>query len=173
MTCYKSHMLPEEVNKGCDYITHIMLYLWGFSTFFRNRSIVKSLFRHMVCSEMPKSCIWGVCSSSSSIRRAHLGVKGMGGGAGVLREGWGRLIWGIGGTSEHHSAPARALFSCISDRPKSESCGVRSTSVKGGGPTFRDDEDWSSPISSPPADLVSLSPTSSTSASDSWPLASG
>lgn len=69
------------------YIMHIMVYLWGFSTFFMSRSIVKSLFRHMVCSEMPKSCIWGVCSSSSSIRRAHLGVMGIGGSAGVLSEG--------------------------------------------------------------------------------------
>lgn len=69
------------------YVMLIMLYLWGFSTFFRSRSMVKSLFRHIVCSERPKSCIWGVWSASSSIRRAHLGVNTIGGGAGVLSVG--------------------------------------------------------------------------------------
>lgn len=152
-----------------------MLYLWGFSTFFRSRSIVKSLFRHMVCSEMPKSCIWGVCNSSSSIRRARFGVKGMGGGAGVLSAGWGRFISGIGGTSEHHSAPARVLFSCSSERPKSESCGVRSMSVKGGGTMFGSDEEESPPASSwlPSSSSSSSSADlTSSSASDSEFLAS-
>lgn len=169
-------MLPVEYNTVSSIHYVLCMYLWGFSTFFWSRSIVKSLIRHMVCSEMPKACIWGVSSSASSIRRAHLGVMGMGGGPGVLSEGWGRLILGIGGTSEHHSAPASALFSCISDRPKSESCGVRSMSVTGGGPPMGGDEGWLPPASpfwfspSPPADLVSFSSATSSPASDSWSL---
>lgn len=143
-----------------DFVKHIMLYLGGLSIFFCNRSIVKSLSRHIVCSEMPKSCIWGVCTSSSSIRRAHLGVMGIGGDAGMLSDGGGSLISGIGGTSEHHSAPAIALFRCISDRPKSESCGVRRTSVTGGGPTLGDDKEGSSPASS----WLSPSPSANSSA---------
>lgn len=150
----------------------IILYRSGFLTFFLNKSMVKSLFRHMVCSEMPNSCICGVCSSSSSILRAHLGVMGMGGVGSVLSEGFGKISSGIVGTSEHHSPPARFLFSCISDRPKSESCGVRSKSAGGGGPAeewLASDSSWLS--SSSLADLFSFSSASLSSASDSWSLA--
>lgn len=43
--------------------------------FLRNRSIVKSLLKHIVLSVMPKSSSRGV-RASSSIRREHLGVFG-------------------------------------------------------------------------------------------------
>lgn len=47
--------------------------------------MVKSLLRDMVLSERPKSWNRGGTSSSSSSRKAHLGVKEMGGGSGVTR----------------------------------------------------------------------------------------
>lgn len=150
-------------------------HLWGFSTFFLNRSMVKSFNRNKVGSEIANSCNLGVCGSSSSNHRAHLGVTGFGGSPGLLND-WGRLIWGIGGSSEDQSDPARPFFRPISDKPKSESCGVRSTSETGGGSPMRGDVGWmpsasstsSSPHLSSPAVFSSFSSAALSAVANSW-----
>lgn len=149
------------------YTTHLR----GFVGFLRCRSMVKSLLRHTVCSVRPKSTMRGVRrSSSSSIRKVHLGVLGMGGCMARTRDGRGRVIVGMGASALENTVPPNTLFRWISDRPKSESWGVRKGSMKGGGGIFRgvtevrypSPSSWSS---SPP----SVSSSSSFSeASASW-----
>lgn len=107
-----------------------LLVCLSFGGRLRNRSMVKSLLKHIVLSVMPKSSSRGVRASSSIIRE-HFGVFGwdsciiMRSSDGGVRATAGAKPWNV---SELPSTICR----WSADRPKSESCGVRIGSTAGG-----------------------------------------
>lgn len=139
---------------------HVYLLVFlSLGGFLRNKSIVKSLFKHIVFSVIPKSSSRGV-RSSSSMRKEHLGVLG-----------WNSCILMIHGDGVRATAgislrASSALLSTIcrwsEDKPKSESWGVRIRSSAGACVFAGVSHTWASSsfFSSPPT--VSAGPVSIT-----------